>query len=75
MNNTYVYIEPEKFLMDVLALLRSFYAKLDIKPVVPESRGDVKVEAEKAGYFFSVKVLDDGRALVSFKESSLSLFP
>ncbi len=67
MNNTYVYIEPEKFLMDVLALLRSFYAKLDIKPVVPESREDVKAEAEKAGYFFSVKVEDGGRALFSFK--------
>ena len=56
MANTYVYIEPEKFLMDVLALLRSFYANLDIKPVVPESRDEVKAEAEKEGYFFSLKV-------------------
>lgn len=75
MNNTYVYIEPEKFLMDVLALLRSFYAKLDIKPVVPESREDVKAEAEKAGYFFSVKVSDDGRAQVSFKGTSFEFAP
>ena len=75
MNNTYVYIEPEKYLMDVLALLRSFYAKLDIKPVVPESRDDVKSEAEKAGYFFGVKVSDDGRAFVSFKGTSFEFVP
>ena len=75
MNNTYVYIEPEKYLMDVLALLRSFYAKLDIKPVVPESRDDVKSEAEKAGYFFSVKVSDDGKAAVSFKGTSFEFVP
>ncbi len=75
MNNTYVYIEPEKYLMDVLALLRSFYAKLDIKPVVPESRDDVKAEAEKAGFFFSVKVLDDGKAEVSFKGTSFEFVP
>ncbi len=66
-NKTYVYIEPEKYLMDVLALLRSFYAENDIKPVVPESRDDVKAEAESLGYFFSVKVLNDGSAEVSFR--------
>lgn len=75
MANTYVYIEPEKFLMDVLALLRSFYAKLDIKPVVPESRDDVKAEAEKEGYFFSVKVSDGGKAEISFKGSSFEFVP
>jgi len=75
MNNTYVYIEPEKFLMDVLALLRSFYAKLDIKPVVPESREDVKADAEKAGYFFSVKVMEDGNASVSFKGNGFVFSP
>ena len=55
----YVYIEPEKYLMDVLALLRSFYPEMDIKPVVPGSREDVKRDAEEAGYFFSIKVNDD----------------
>ncbi len=73
--NTYVYIEPEKFLMDVLALLRSFYAKLDIKPVVPESREDVKAEAVKEGYFFSVKVRDNGEAEVSFKGGDFTFIP
>ena len=61
-NKTYVYIEPEKYLMDVLALLRSFYAEADIKPVVPESREDIKADAEKTGYFFSIKVNADGDA-------------
>ncbi len=75
MANTYVYIEPEKFLMDVLALLRSFYANLDIKPVVPESRDDVKSEAEKEGYFFSVKVSEGGKAEVSFKGTSFEFVP
>ena len=75
MANTYVYIEPEKFLMDVLALLRSFYAKSDIKPVVPESRDDVKAEAEKEGYFFSVKVSEGGKAEVSFKGTSFEFVP
>ena len=75
MNNTYVYIEPEKFLMDVLALLRSFYAKLDIKPVVPASREEVKADAEKDGYFFSVKVSGDGSASVSFKGTDFVFVP
>lgn len=61
-NKTYVYIEPEKYLMDVLALLRSFYAEMDLKPVVPESREDIKADAEKTGYFFSIKVNADGDA-------------
>ncbi len=61
--------------MDVLALLRSFYAKLDIKPVVPESREDVKADAEKAGYFFSVKVMEDGNASVSFKGNGFVFSP
>ena len=56
-NKTYVYIEPEKYLMDVLALLRSFYAEKDIKPVIPESREDVKAEAQKAGFFFSIRIM------------------
>ena len=66
----YVYIEPEKYLMDVLALLRSFYPEMDIKPVVPGSREDVKKEAEDAGYFFSIKVDEagDASALFSGKE-------
>ena len=68
-NRTYVYIEPEKYLMDVLALLRSFYAESDIKPVVPESRDDIKAEAEEHGYFFTVKVKDDGSAHVDFRGS------
>ena len=67
MSNTYVYIEPEKYLMDILALLRSFYAENDIKPVVPESREDVKAEAEAEGYFFSIRVYEDGSANVEFK--------
>ena len=61
--------------MDVLALLRSFYANLDIKPVVPESRDDVKAEAEKEGYFFSVKVSEGGKAEVSFKGTSFEFVP
>ena len=63
---TYVYIEPEKYLMDILALLRSFYPEMDVKPVVPESREDVKAEAEDAGYFFSITVFGDGSANVIF---------
>ena len=62
-NRTYVYIEPEKYLMDVLALLRSFYAEMDITPVVPESREDVKADAERTGYFFSIKIDADGKTI------------
>ncbi len=72
MSNTYVYIEPEKYLMDILALLRSFYAENDIKPVVPESREDVKAEAEAEGYFFSIKVYEDGSANVIFKDDVIT---
>ena len=67
MSNTYVYIEPEKYLMDVLALLRSFYPENDIKPVIPESRDDVKAEAEALGYFFSIRFFNDGSANILFK--------
>lgn len=66
MSNTYVYIEPEKYLMDILALLRSFYPEMDIKPVEPESREEIKAEAEEAGYFFSITVFADGSANVIF---------
>jgi oxygen-independent coproporphyrinogen-3 oxidase len=72
MSNTYVYIEPEKYLMDILALLRSFYAENDIKPVVPESREDIKSEAEAEGYFFSIKVYEDGSANVIFKDNVIT---
>ncbi len=72
MSNTYVYIEPEKYLMDILALLRSFYAENDIKPVVPESREDVKTEAEAEGYFFSIRVFEDGSANVIFKDDVIT---
>nr|MCR5740165.1 hypothetical protein [Lachnospiraceae bacterium] len=65
-NRTYVYIEPEKYLMDVLALLRSFYAEMDIKPVVPESSEDVKADAERTGYFFTIKIDADGNAAAVF---------
>ena len=74
-NNTYVYIEPEKYLMDILALLRSFYPEKDIKPVVPESREDVKTEAEKLGYFFSVCVGQDGKAGITFKGEKITFLP
>ena len=65
-NKTYVYIEPEKYLMDILALLRSFYAEMDVRPVVPESREDVKAEAEELGYFFKIVISEDGNARFSF---------
>ncbi|MCR4791363.1 MAG: coproporphyrinogen dehydrogenase HemZ [Lachnospiraceae bacterium] len=74
-NKTYVYIEPEKYLMDVLALLRSFYAEKDIKPVIPESREDVKAEAKKAGFFFSIRIMEDGKADFSFAGKNHSFTP
>ena len=76
-NKTYVYIEPEKYLMDILALLRSFYAEMDVKPVVPESREDVKSEAEELGYFFKIVISEDGNARFSFggKEYGFSVLP
>ncbi len=74
-SNTYVYIEPEKYLMDILALLRSFYPRMDIKPVVPESRDDVKAEAESLGYFFSVRVYEDGKADIEFNGNNIIFIP
>ena len=74
-NKTYVYIEPEKYLMDILALLRSFYAEMDIMPVVPESREDVKTEAEELGYFFRIAVSDDGKAVFSFGGKEYEFVP
>mgnify|MGYP002853217903 CR=1 FL=1 len=74
-NNSYIYIEPEKYLMDILALLRSFYPEHDIKPVVPESREDVKVKASGKGYFFSIKISDAGDADIAFKGRNYSYSP
>ncbi len=61
--------------MDILALLRSFYPDMDIRPVVPESRDDIKAAAISSGYFFSVRVFDDGKAEIEFDGKKISFTP
>ena len=52
--NHYIYVEPEPYSTDILAMLRSYFPEKNLKVVVPESREDLKTEAKEAGFFCSV---------------------
>ncbi len=50
----YIYVEPEPYSTDVLAMLRSFFPERNLKVIVPESREEVRAEADRSGLFCSV---------------------
>ncbi len=58
--NQYIYVEPELYTTDVLAMLRSFFPEKNLKVAVPESRPEILEEASRDGYFCTVKC--DGHA-------------
>ncbi|MCR4896844.1 MAG: coproporphyrinogen dehydrogenase HemZ [Lachnospiraceae bacterium] len=53
--NQYIYVEPELYTTDVLAMLRSFFPEKNLKVAVPESRPETREEAARDGYFCTVK--------------------
>ncbi len=71
-SKNYLYVEPERYSTDILAMLRSFYPELDLQVLVPESRPEALAQARESGFFCSVSChAEEGRAAICLEGETL----